>query len=357
MPALDQSTIQSVATIPNLATLEKGRQMLNNPEVIERSSMLILIPEFGAIDDDGHAALIRANHFMDTVDAVSDLIKWLKDDGLHGKETLKFRFQMTEFIPRRNPFTHTFQSFYGHGKTLTMKEIALFRREEWLAESHIDAILHTIEGKHGGGDAANFFVLPQSFVQGCIQAVHTPSIPRVDWESRRLKQALDLQDAVDANPECEARALTVVNIGQHWAVLVFDFKRKRMLFGHSMDKGILEEETHADVFAGARLLLESCQSHAPTSCEVGATTESDSSVRRIRVDEWVDGPLRFPIPQQQDSSSCGFTALNAIEHSIHPSSELWSHERKVFFRVKYLMYATSTYREVCQFYDRRLDYA
>lgn len=61
MPALDQSTIQSVATIPILATLEKGRQMLNKPEVIERSNVLILIPEFGAIDDDDYAALIRAN--------------------------------------------------------------------------------------------------------------------------------------------------------------------------------------------------------------------------------------------------------------------------------------------------------
>ncbi|KAG0353222.1 hypothetical protein BGX24_007310, partial [Mortierella sp. AD032] len=232
-----------------------------------------------------------------------------------------------------------------HGKDLALQRIVHFRRDEWLSEDHIDAILHTIEGKHGGGDAANFFVLPQPFVQGFMLAALNPSIPRENWEPRRLKQALDLQDFVDANPECEARVLTVVNTGNHWAVLVFDFKRKRMFFGDSMDKGKLNQEKHASIFAGARLLLESCYSHAPSSCGEGTTTKSDSSMRRIRVDEWIDGPLRFPVPQQQDSSSCGFAALNAIEHSIHPSSELWSNERKAFFRVKYLMYATSTTRE------------
>ncbi|KAG0195312.1 hypothetical protein BGX33_003703, partial [Mortierella sp. NVP41] len=61
------STIQSLATIPNLASLEKGRQMLNKLDEKQRSSTLILIPEFGAVDDDGYAALTRANAFMDTL--------------------------------------------------------------------------------------------------------------------------------------------------------------------------------------------------------------------------------------------------------------------------------------------------
>ncbi|KAF9080364.1 hypothetical protein BGX29_005363, partial [Mortierella sp. GBA35] len=113
---------------------------------------------------------------------------------------------------------------------LALDRIVQFRRDVWLVDDHIDAILHTIEGKHGGGDAANFFVLPQTFVQGFVETVSNPSIPMLTWERCRLKQALDLQDFVDANPECEARALTIVNTGNHWAVLVFDFKRKRMLF-------------------------------------------------------------------------------------------------------------------------------
>ncbi|KAF9079872.1 hypothetical protein BGX29_005884, partial [Mortierella sp. GBA35] len=148
MPGLNQSTIQSLATILNLASLEKGRQMLNKLDEKQRSSTLILIPEFGAVDNDGYAALTRANAFIDTLGTVRDLIKWLKDNDLHGKDTLKFRRQMTEFIPRRNPFTHVFQSFYGHGSNLALDRIVQFRRDVWLAEDHIDAILHTIEGKH-----------------------------------------------------------------------------------------------------------------------------------------------------------------------------------------------------------------
>ncbi|KAG0272114.1 hypothetical protein BGZ96_005455, partial [Linnemannia gamsii] len=256
--------------------------MLNMEDENQRSGMLIVFPEFGAVDGDGYAALIRANHFMDTVGYVSDLIKWLKDDNLHSKETRRFRRQMADLIPTRNPFTLSFRSFYRHGKDLALQRIVHFRRDEWLSEDHIDAILHTIEGKHGGGDAANFFVLPQTFVQGFILAALNPSIPREDWEPRRLKQALDLQDFVDASPKCEARALTVVNTGNHWAALVFDFKRKRMLFGDSMDKGKLNQEKHASIFAGARLLLESCYSHAPSSYGEGTTAKSDSSMRRIR---------------------------------------------------------------------------
>lgn len=113
-----------------------------------------------------------------------------------------------------------------------------------------------------------------------------------------------------------------MNNGNHWAVLVFDFERKRMLFSDSMDKGTVDEEKYAYVFISARLLLESCHSRVPITCDEGATTDNDSPVRRIRMNEWVDGPLRFPVPQQQHSNSCGFPALNLIEHSIHPSSEL-----------------------------------
>ena len=102
MPALDQSTI------PNLISLKKGRQMLDKQDKHQRSSMLIVFPGFGAADGNGHAALVHANHFMDTVGAVGDLIKWLNDDDLHGKETLKFRRQMADYILKRNPFTDKF---------------------------------------------------------------------------------------------------------------------------------------------------------------------------------------------------------------------------------------------------------
>ena len=70
--------------------------------------MLIVFPEFAAVDGNGHAALIHANHYMEAVGAVVDLIKWLNDDDLYGKETLKFRRQMADYILKRNPFTHKF---------------------------------------------------------------------------------------------------------------------------------------------------------------------------------------------------------------------------------------------------------
>lgn len=123
MPALNQSPIQSLTTIPNFASLEKGRQMLNMEDENQRSSMLIVFPQFGAVDGDGYAALIRANHFMDTVGYVGDLIKWLKDDNLHSKETRGLRRQMADFIPTRNPFTLNFRSFYRHGKDLALQRI------------------------------------------------------------------------------------------------------------------------------------------------------------------------------------------------------------------------------------------
>jgi hypothetical protein len=351
MPALDQSMIQLLDTIPDLTSLEKGRRMLGKLDKEQRSSMLVLIPEFGAVDDDGYATLTRVNNFMSIMDTVDDLIKWLKDNKQHSKDTYKFRHQLAEFLPKRNPFTHVFLSFYGLNNNLPLTRIVQFRRDVWLADDHIDAILHTIEKKHynDGGDTAKFFVLQQSFVQGFVEAVANPSIPLLRWDHCRLKQALDLQDFVDANPEREARVFTIVNTGGHWAVLVFDFKQKRLLFGDSMDRGKLDIEKQANIFAGARLLLESCHSHAPTSHDEDIATRNDLPMRRIRVDRWVNEPLRFPVPQQQDSSSCGLAALSSIEHSIHPSSELWSHERRAFFRVKYLMYATSTSREVCYF--------
>ncbi|KAF9921479.1 hypothetical protein FBU30_008474 [Linnemannia zychae] len=353
MEVLEQSRIQAMTIIPNLDCINSAWEKLNQLSDEQKSNVIVRFPNFGAIDLDGLSALQNANLFIQTMKDIDNLIKWLLDNKLHDKATRAFRRQLAEFIPKKNPFTFVFKSFYKHGMDLTLRELAVFSGEGWLAENQIDTILHTIERKYHGRDAANFFVLPQFFVQTFIDAARSQSRSSLNWDPLRLKHALDLQDFVDNNPDCEARVFTVVNTGNHWAVLVFDFKQKRILFGDSMDNGNLDRGKHDYVFVGARYILEACNSRllSPNSEDIATR---DQPQHRIRVEDWTKTPLRFPVPKQHDSSSCGFAALSAIENSIHLQSELWSHGRRVFFRVKYLMYRTSTSRENAAGIHRRV---
>ncbi|KAG0356692.1 hypothetical protein BGX24_006356, partial [Mortierella sp. AD032] len=198
-------------------------------------------------------------------------------------------------------------------------------------------------GMHRTSSKTRFFVFDQHFVQGFVDAVRYGHPPLANWNTNRLEQALDLQDCMVANPNCDAKAFAVVNTGGHWTVLVFDFRRKQLLFGDSMDKGKLDLNGRQYIVDGAFLLLQSCRSLAGEKGSA-AVAMGDKAQRFIRVDEWVKDPARFPVPQQSDSVSCGIAALSAIEHSINPSCELWSQRRATFFRVKYLMYSTTSLR-------------
>ena len=151
-----------------------------------------------------------------------------------------------------------------------------------------------------------------------------------------------------ANPECDAKAFTVVNTGGLWAVLVFDFRRKQLLFGDSLYKGKLDLNGRQYIIDGAHLLLQSCRSAGGEEVTAADVAKNVKAQRFIRADEWVKSPARFPVPQQNDSVSCGLAALSAIEYSINPSCELWSQGRATFFRMKYLMYSTSSVRPVCK---------
>jgi hypothetical protein len=204
-----------------------------------------------------------------------------------------------------------------------------------------------MEGMHRTGSKTRFFVFDLQFLQGFVDAARYSYRPLPNWDTNRLKQALDLQDYVVANPECDAKAFAVVNTGGHWVALVFDFRRKQLLFGDSMDKGKLDLNGRQYIIDGAHLLLQSCRSPAGEEVTAAAAVKSDNSQRFIRADEWVKSPARFPVPQQNDSASCGLAVLSAIEHSINPSCELWSQRRATFFRVKYLMYSTSSVHPVC----------
>ncbi|KAF8927853.1 hypothetical protein BGZ47_001917 [Haplosporangium gracile] len=255
------------------------------------------------------------------------------------------RKRMAKFLSRQIFFSlYTFMSFYKHDKNLLFKSVVQFRRDVWLSDDHIDTFLYPIEGMHRTGSKTRFFVFDLQFLQGFIDAARYDHPSLANWSTNRLEQALELKDYVVANPECDAKAFTVVNTGGHWAVLVFDFRRKQLFFGDSMDKGNLNLNGRQYIIDGTHLLLKSCRSPAGEKVTAAAAVKSDKARRFIRVDGWVKSPARFPVPQQNDSVSCELAALSAIEHSINPSCELWSQRRATFFRVKYLMYSISSMR-------------
>jgi hypothetical protein len=350
-PAMAQDEIESARIIPDIVSVVSASDTLDKLPVAERDGKLCQFPYFGTVDRDGLRALSRVNEFLDTKRDMEDTIAWLQDANLHNqheKLTRTFREGLAKFLSRQNPFSlYTFMSFYKHDKNLLLKSVVQFRRDVWLSDDHIDTVLHSMEGMHYTGSKTRFFVFDLQFLQGFVDAARYGYHPLANWNTNRLEQALDLQDYVVANPECDAKAFAVVNTGGHWAVLVFDFRRKQLLFGDSMDKGKLDLNGRQYIIDGAHLLLQSCRSSAGEEVTAAAAAKSDKAQRFIRADEWIKSPARFPVPQQNDSASCGLAALSAIEHSINPSCELWSQRRATFFRVKYLMYSTSSVRPVC----------
>jgi len=221
-PAMAQDEIKSARIIPDTVSVVSASDKLDKLDklpVAERDRVLCQFPFFGTVDRDGLRALSRVNEFLDTKHDMEDTIAWLKDIDLHrqhAKLTMTFREGMATFLSSKNPFSqYTFMSFYKHDKNLLLKSIVQFRRDVWLADDHIDSVLHSMEGMHRTSSKTRFFVFDQQFVQGFVDAARYGHSPPANWDTDRLEQALDLQDCVVADPNCDAKAFAVVNTGGH----------------------------------------------------------------------------------------------------------------------------------------------
>jgi hypothetical protein len=108
------------------------------------------------------------------------------------------------------------------------------------------------------------------------------------------------------------KAFAVANMGGHWGAVCVDFVEKRILFGHSLDRGDLPSRATSE-FRATDYWLKEC----------GVSTE-----------RWTYG--RFNVAQQSGSGSCGINAANAIERSLEPSVDLWTGEKSRFHRMRFL---------------------
>ncbi|KAF9364907.1 hypothetical protein BGX34_012149 [Mortierella sp. NVP85] len=145
---------------------------------------------------------------------------------------------------------------------------------------------------------------------------HRMSFPRSDdWHDIRMGRKTKVFAIVCMPPD-------------HWGLLCFDFSRREISFGDSMDQGFVR-------------LTEDVKSAILTVVRWSRDAE-------VMDGAWSPDIARLNVPQQpHGSGSGGVIALNTIECSINPSVEPWTHSRSAYHRIRYLQVA-SGYRKLSQ---------
>lgn len=111
------------------------------------------------------------------------------------------------------------------------------------------------------------------------------------------------------------KAFAVVHMPNHWGALKVDFVRHTISFGDSLSWDIPE-----DTIDAVSHWIECCGED---------------------MDQWSHHIQQFTVPQQPSSSgSCAINAINAIEMSVNPRTECWTHLRSAHHRLRLLKRVT-----------------
>lgn len=112
------------------------------------------------------------------------------------------------------------------------------------------------------------------------------------------------------------KAFAIVNLrGCHWGVIEVDFNRRKISSGDS-----LSWENPKDATSAVREWIRRCG---------------------VDVERWDLDIGRFHVPQQPaGSGSCAVNALNAVETSVNPAIEEWTHSRSSYHRLRLLRLIT-----------------
>ncbi|ORY90323.1 hypothetical protein BCR41DRAFT_376103 [Lobosporangium transversale] len=115
-----------------------------------------------------------------------------------------------------------------------------------------------------------------------------------------------------------SKAFAVVQMSEHWGVLVVDFVQKSISFGDSLKKFIPVE------------ILNGIQRWMTRN---GINFQAEKWGKRVQ--------YNLNVPRQPlGSGSCGIIALNTIERILNPKVERWSHERSCYHRTRLLRLVT-----------------
>ncbi|KAF9965463.1 hypothetical protein BGZ73_001424, partial [Actinomortierella ambigua] len=194
----------------------------------------------------------RVQDAIDVARQLGGMIKWLDRKGT---DMSIFREELkTQLLHFKRPMCDTFQSYYG--ANLSVREAFTFRGETWLDDETILKLLKMLEATHGRQAYLQMFIIPPLQIE-----LHTTFVDRPDsecpvpWTSGREKLK-DLTTFADLNPDNRAFVFTVANTGNHWAALCIDIRRRKLLFGHSLDREKLERRDN--LFRAAYRWLRTC---------------------------------------------------------------------------------------------------
>jgi len=326
-PIIDEDNIHLIKGIPPLHFIQQGIKYFSTNKTDKE---YMNISRFGYVKKGALDLLMKMHNATDFAKNLLDMLEWLNETSGGSKDFDEDSADSDDAFTRQlrqrllgqfNLMQYKFTSFYGV-KT-SVSSILFFRREAWIDDSAIDAIVETFQMKYG--HRGTYFFIPTQTLHAWVRNERFSGPLAFPWDSYQstvLAMVGEGKRAREAKQDKEVKVFAVTDMEGHWGALCVDFTKERILFGHSLDKGALPETVPTCVKA-LKIWLACC----------GVPTNG-----------WDFD--RLDVPQQAGGGSCGINALNAIERYFDPRVEYWTSKRSRYHRVRYLRLLTEL-AEVC----------
>lgn len=315
-PIIDENSISSIGGIPPFHVIEQGISFFSIQG--ERAANKVMyIVRFGYVTSGALKHLASISTSTEFARNFLEMIDWLDERSCKDIDEVFTKSLRQRLLDQADPMKFRFTSSYGVQTSLSS---ALYlRRETWIDDDVIDAVMKTFKKQYG--HRGSFFFVPTQMLSTWIKSINS-SKPAFPWNSNRSTILDMLNKGKDGSKD--VKAFAVANFESHWGALCVDFTEKIILFGHSLDKRVLTRGSPA--VKALKKWLRQCG---------------------VSLDDWDYG--RMDVAQQDSGSgSCGINALNAIERHFDHRVEFWTNERSRYHRIRYLKLLTES-DEVCSF--------
>ncbi|KAF9344064.1 hypothetical protein BGX34_006032, partial [Mortierella sp. NVP85] len=312
VPIVDKTNLHSIDRIPPVHLVKQARDKFNSLQTTEG---YVQIAKVGCVTHEVLVLWIRVHNFMDFAEHLRGMLEWLgdnnngngndKDANMNGAFVDSLRQKLLSQV---DIIKHRFTSPCG-SISISSKSVLDFSGERWIDDEAVDGILTIFQQMYA--HRGRYLFIPTQMFSLWLRSwrstsTQEPSLCPWDWSLNSVQEMME-----EAKEKVDVKAFAVTDLEDHWGSVCVDFVEKRILFGHSTDRGLIKN--HA-VFDVTRNWLENC----------GVPTK-EWSVARLNVAQQLGG-----------SGSCGINAVNAIERCIKPSVEIWTRERSRHHRLRYL---------------------
>jgi len=290
-----EAKVATLKMIPSEALALEALAMLRTSQDTTNTAWGICVTGIGSFAVSAAKLLPMAAQTITFVNKIKDMLNWID-----GKSDVTF-IEWFRCILLDTPGVMAKIFRPTAGVPLSISSILDLNNEVYLDDEIVRAVLELFSESYGS-NGRYIFISP-------LQIQLWKEDLMKDWKQSEIKSGR------------AKKAFAVVHMPGHWGALEVDFVQCKISFGDSLSWPV-----PSDMIEVVRDWIGCCGGD---------------------MDQWSCRVEQFDVPHQPASSgSCAINAINAIEMSINPKTERWTHLKSAHHRLRLLKLVTG-FSKVC----------